>query len=98
VPATLEQLPPDVGLIAMIAWSEVFTRMSRDFEALMKRWTRDGLKDDPADASDSLGRVEELAQDDRPAAAWRGVIEEDGELRRNPWAERIYVRQLELAP
>ena len=37
-------------------------------------------------------------QDGRQAAAWRGVIEEDGQLRLNPWAERIYVRRLEVTP
>src|SRR6266853_6020949 len=36
-------------------------------------------------------------RDGREVAAWRGVIEEDGKLRRNPWAERIYVRRFEVA-
>lgn len=58
---TMEQLPKEVMLMAMIAWSEVFTRLSRDFKALMTRRTRDGLQDEPVGARDWFGRVEELA-------------------------------------
>jgi len=62
---------------------------------------RAALSSTPACPGSHWERVSEtstLVQDGRPAAAWRGVIEENGELRRNPWAERIYVRQLELTP
>ena len=38
-----------------------------------------------------------VLRDERGVAAWRGVIEEDGQLRRNPWAERIYIRRLKVA-
>jgi len=36
--------------------------------------------------------------DGRQVAAWRGVIDENGQLRRSPWADRIYVRRLEVIP
>ena len=55
--ATFEEIPQDVGLMALVAWSEVFTRLSRRLAAVI----RDGVQDEPVDASDSLERVKELA-------------------------------------
>ena len=58
---TLDQLTTDSWVMAVAAWFQELTRVTRDFNAAVKGWPRDGLKDEPVDASDSLGRVEDLA-------------------------------------
>jgi hypothetical protein len=36
-------------------------------------------------------------RDGQEVAAWCGVIEEDGQLRPSPWADRIYIQRFEVA-
>jgi len=58
---TLDRLPTDSAVMALAAWFQELTRVTRDFNATVKGWPRGGLKDEPVDASDSLKRVKELA-------------------------------------
>jgi hypothetical protein len=70
------------------------------FESLEPAY-RAVLRSTPACPGTHWERVYETSTpygDGRQVAAWRGVIEEDGQLRRSPWADRIYVRRLEVTP
>jgi hypothetical protein len=55
--ATFEEIPQDVGLMALVAWSEVSTKLSRRLAAVI----RDGVQDEPVDDSEWVARVEERA-------------------------------------
>ncbi len=62
---------------------------------------RAALRSTPACPGTHWERVYETSTpygDGRQVAAWRGVIEESGQLGRSPWADRIYVRRLEVTP
>jgi len=57
----VDQLPTYLAVMALAAWFQQLTRVTRDFNAAVKGWPRGGLKDEPVDASDSLKRVKKLA-------------------------------------